>query len=100
MAATLPTADEVRAIVREELARALAEIRGASPEVMDTHQAAAYSRRSAKTIRAWIAKGLPATRRDGELMVRRDDLDRWRAGAPEEGRAVTLAAVRLLTGSQ
>lgn len=82
----------VRRVVREELGRS-------APDVMDTAQASAYTGRSAKTIRAWISDGMPATRKGARLTVRREDLDRWRAGAPDEEREATAAAVRRLTGT-
>lgn len=53
MPADLPTSDEVRAIVREELARALAELRRPTSDVLSTEQAAEVAGVSAKTVRAW-----------------------------------------------
>jgi excisionase family DNA binding protein len=73
MAATLPTAEEIRTIVREELQRALGERQG--PELLTTDQAAAALGLSPKTIRRRIRAGeLAAERRGGTWRIRREAL--------------------------
>jgi hypothetical protein len=97
MPAHLPTADDVRAIVREELERALQRLGPGAPDVMDTVQAAAYARRSTKTIRKWARAGMPHKVEGRQIMVKRSDLDRWREGARDEERQALGEAVRRLT---
>lgn len=77
------TVEQLRALVREELARALGSLR---PDVLSVQQAADYAEVGPGTIRTWIREGLPATRRGRRLMLRREEVDQWRAGA---GRSAT-----------
>lgn len=96
MGAQIPTLDEIRAVVREELA-ALA--RG-GPDVLSTEQAAEVAGVSAKTVRVWIASGaLPAGRRGSRRTVRRADLERYLAGEAGNERDALEAAARRLTGT-
>lgn len=58
MGATIPTLDEIRAAVREELARAVADLRRDHPEEMLTM--AEYGRRmgvSSRTVQRWVQAG-------------------------------------------
>jgi hypothetical protein len=58
MAAQIPTAEDIRAIVREEIRDAL---RNAGPDVLSTEQADALAGVTAKTVRFWTETGkLPA----------------------------------------
>ena len=80
MAATIPTADDIRAIVREEVRAAL---KAAGPEVLSTEQAAELAGVTAKTVRTWIEEGKLAAGHRGRLRaVRREDLMRFLAGEP------------------
>lgn len=78
MAAQIPTADDIRAIVREELRAALKPSNG---DVLSTDQAAEVAGVTPKTVRAWVeTKGLPATKRGRLLAIRRGDLETFLAG--------------------
>ena len=78
MAAQIPTADDIRAIVREELRAALAP---AGSDVLSTEQAAAVADVTPKTVRTWVeTRGLRATRRGRLLAIRRADLEEFLAG--------------------
>ena len=88
MSATIPTADDVRQIVREELARALG---ATGPDLLTTDQAAAEAGVRPKTIRAWVLAGrLRAQRRGRSLRILRADLDKCLGGD-------TLPAAALLS---
>jgi excisionase family DNA binding protein len=78
MAAQIPTADDIRAIVREELRAALVP---ASSDVLSSEQAASVAGVTPKTIRTWVeTKGLTAKRRGRLLAIRRADLQAFLAG--------------------
>lgn len=83
MAAQLPTADEIRAIVREELRSALAEA-PAGPAILTVEQAAALVGVSEKTLCSWIKRGrLRASRPGRRYQIARSDLQACVAkGAP------------------
>lgn len=86
--------DELRAIVREEIERAL---RAVQPDAMTAEQAAAYARRAPKTIRSWVASGrLAASHRGRRLAIRREDLDRALAAEEPTAAAATDEAWRKL----
>lgn len=96
MAALVLTEEEVRALVREEIARALGEFAGPGLP-LDTAGAAREASVSPKTIRAWVAEGrLRATRRGRSLRIERADLARAMAGDDPDPRAAADAAVRAL----
>jgi excisionase family DNA binding protein len=88
--------DTIRQLVREEVEAAL---RGRAPdrpagEWLTTDQAAAESGVQPKTVRAWVAAGLPATRRGRRLVVSRAALSAWR-----QGQSPATGLVSTLTGS-
>lgn len=85
MSATIPTADDVRQIVREELERLLG-----GPAVMTTEQAAVYAGVSAKTIRNWVGEGLRVEKKGRRLVIRREDLDSFRTGRPTDSIVASL----------
>lgn len=93
----IPTIDEfeavVRRVVREELAKA-------GPSTFSTKEAAAFARKSTKTIRNWIELGLPVTRRGRRLCIARADLERFMAGelGPANESAGDRIAAELLGG--
>lgn len=73
------TSDELEALLERAVRRAL-EIQRSS-DTLTTTAAARLARRSAKTIRRWIATdALPANRRGRSLVIRRSDLERFLAG--------------------
>jgi len=82
MAATLPTAEEVRAIVHQEvdalrrdLAAALAQLRG--EQLMTPAEAAKETGIALRTIQRWIQVGaLPSFGRGRVRRFRRADLDK------------------------
>jgi excisionase family DNA binding protein len=83
-------AEALRAVIREELERAL---RQAQPATMTVEQAAGYTGRAPKTIYAWIAAGLPSSRKGRRVHVRRLDLDEWLA-RPEQTTDAIVASLR------
>lgn len=87
MAALVLTEDEVRELVRQEVARALGGLRS-TPDVLTTEQAAELSGVTPKTIRAWVAAGLQAEHRGRRLRIRREHLDAWRAGSAPKAATV------------
>lgn len=82
------TADELREIIREELARATPAAAPVKPSgYLSVPQAAEYASVSRDTIRDWISAGrLPHRRVGRHYRVTRDDLDRALAnhGAPSK----------------
>lgn len=67
----------VRAVMREEMTRAIGEVRPAATEdLLDTRAAVKFTGRSASTLRRWRALGLPAiqTEAGGKLIYSRADL--------------------------
>jgi excisionase family DNA binding protein len=89
------TVEQLRALVREELARALAR---PDSDVLSTEQAAEVAGLAPKTIREWVATGrLRATKRGRRLRIERGDLARAMAGDspdPLDAAAGTLRALR------
>ena len=72
--------DLVRAVAREEVARALAEVTNPS-EYLTTAEAATHARVEQGTIRRWIRAGRLTGHRSGrKLVVRRADLERLMRG--------------------
>lgn len=66
----------IAAVVREEIGRALAELR-APDEYLSTRAAAEVAGVAVGTIRRWIREGKLDEQRAGRMVrVRRDDLDR------------------------
>jgi excisionase family DNA binding protein len=53
----IPTADDIRAIVREELRQALAELQPANERPLTSEDAASALGIAPKTLRAWAAEG-------------------------------------------
>jgi excisionase family DNA binding protein len=94
-AVDLPSAEDVRRIVREEIERAL---RSAQPEVMTVEQAAAYTGRAPKTVRGWMLAGLPYTRKGRRINVKRADLDEWMSRPAKAGETDALVASLRSTG--
>jgi excisionase family DNA binding protein len=85
MPAPIPTLDEIRAAVREELERFRAELGGRAAGVLSTEQAAEIAGVSAKTIREWISdEKIPAGRRGQRRTILRADLERYLAGRRED----------------
>lgn len=82
MAALVLTEEEVRALVREELHRALADLRRATvPDAMSTEQAAELAGVTPKTVRAWVEAGaLRSSRRGRRIVIQRADLDAYLSG--------------------
>jgi excisionase family DNA binding protein len=77
----------------EPLRRELAELRQlmgarAGGETLTTEQAAAVAGVKPKTVREWVAAGLPCSHRGRRITIKRTDLDAWRAGSPQ--RAMTM----------
>ncbi len=87
-------AEIVRAAVREEFARVLGP--AAAPDVLSPEAAAQHVAKilgkpvTAKTIRAWIAEGLPAGRRGRLRTILRADLDKWLAGKRQQDPGVAI----------
>ena len=75
--------DSIRALVREEVRAALRTLPGPRPtgEWLSTEEAAEVAGVRPKTVRAWVAAGMPASRRGRRLVISRSVLDSWRAGA-------------------
>lgn len=95
MAATLPTLDEIRAAVREEIERALAGRPLASPAEWATpEQAAERLGVSAKTVRRWCASGrLRAERHGRSWRIDRAGLPDPRPATPEGHGLAALVAL-------
>jgi excisionase family DNA binding protein len=97
MGATLPTADDVRAIVREELARALADLHRAAPpsaEWATPEQAAEILGKTPKTVRRWAASGrLRATREGSRWRIDRAALPAVKPASPEDHARAALVAL-------
>jgi excisionase family DNA binding protein len=76
----IPTEEDIRRILREELAALVAELRaapGRPPDELDTAAAAALAGVSPETVRDWIRRrGLPAHRPPGarDFRIARADL--------------------------
>ena len=93
MAALVLTEEEVRALVREEVRRALGE--ATAPDSLTTEQAADAAGVTPKTIRQWIADGrLPASHRGRLRVIRRTDLSTLLAGNPAGDAASVVASLR------
>lgn len=91
MAASIPTADDVRQIVREELERAL----GRGREWLSTTEAAHRAGVQPKTVRAWVASGdLPASYRGRRRAIKAADLDAYLGGSTPDPAAAAEAAWR------
>lgn len=75
MAAQIPTADEIRTIVREELRAALTDL-PTGPAILTVEQAAALAGVSEKTLCSWIKRGrLKASKPGRRYQITRSDLD-------------------------
>jgi excisionase family DNA binding protein len=92
VAATLPTAEEIRAIIREELRAALRD--GPAFDVLTTEQAAELAGVTAKTVREWVAAGLPATRRGRRISLLRSDVEAWQRGELKHGADIGAALAK------
>ncbi len=87
-------ADLLEQAAERGAARALAAASGG--DVLTTSQAARVAGVTRKTVNEWIAAGkLPAGRRGARRTVRREDLDRFRAG---EGAGAGASVSRLAAG--
>jgi excisionase family DNA binding protein len=96
MPAALPTLEEIRAVVRDEIRAALASWTG--PDLpLDTARAAQLAGVSAKTIRTWVAEGrLRATRRGRAIRITRQDLGKAMAGTSPDPHAAAAAILASL----
>jgi excisionase family DNA binding protein len=103
MPVTIPTVEDVRAIVREELARVLVELRKVAPPVAEwatPEQAAALLARNGKpvtpkTVRRWAASGrLRATRHGRSWRIDRAALPAAAADSPGEHARLALDAMK------
>src|SRR5512133_2016840 len=97
--AQIPTADEVRAIVREEIRAALASRESVEDLPLTTAQAAIVAEVTPKTIRKWAASGkLRCTREGQEIRALRADVLRAKAGGgspdPDRKAAEHVAGLR------
>jgi excisionase family DNA binding protein len=90
VAAQIPTLEEIESAVRRIVRE---EIRASAPATMTVEQAAGYTGRAPKTIYAWIAAGLPSSRKGRRVHVRRLDLDEWLA-RPEQTTDAIVASLR------
>jgi excisionase family DNA binding protein len=84
------TEDDLRRIVREEVARQ------GSDGYLTVPEAAKYARKHPQTIRGWIKEGLPARGGKGKhKLLRREDLDAWikRSGANEDNQLAKAIAI-------
>ncbi|MGB8931135.1 MAG: helix-turn-helix domain-containing protein [Anaeromyxobacteraceae bacterium] len=97
MPVQIPTLDEIRAVVREEIRAALSAVTPAADLPLDSRRAAQLAGVSPKTIRNWVAKGrLRATRRGRSLRIERSDLARAMAGdSPDPRTAAAKILARL-----
>jgi excisionase family DNA binding protein len=97
MGAQLPTIDEIRAAVREELSRVLEELRGSAPasaEWATPEQAAEILGKTPKTVRRWAASGrLRATREGSRWRIDRAALPATKPASPEEHARAALVAL-------
>jgi excisionase family DNA binding protein len=82
------TVDDLRAIVREELASANKQTEP-PPRWVDVKKAAEHAGVTTKTIHRWIDAGLPVTHLGRDYRLRITDLDDWL----EKHRTVRLKAV-------
>jgi excisionase family DNA binding protein len=80
------TADEfLRVLVRQEVERALREQAKPPPsDWLSTDEAAELVGVRPKTVRSWVAAGMPATRRGRRLVIARRVLEAYRSGATPE----------------
>ena len=85
MTVVVLTPEQLQDLVERAITRALARAPGEPVgDVLTTEQAAELAGVTPKTVRTWIAEGLPARRHRRRLVIRRADLDAWRSGqAPE-----------------
>ena len=94
--ASIPDAEEIRAIVRAEIRAALAEA-APSPDVLTTAQAARIAGVDPETIREWHRAGrLRASRSGRTLRIGRTDLEDARRGDSPDPREAAAQALRLL----
>lgn len=100
MAATIPDADEIAAIVRREIRAAVAELRAlvrqARPEAADLSvtEAAAHLGVSTKTVRRWAREGrIRGVQRGRAWRFPRAGLAVERASSPEAAAEAALSAL-------
>jgi excisionase family DNA binding protein len=94
--AVVPSLEEIRAMVREELARALAEVRppAAGEGWATTEQAAELLGVTPKTVGRWAAAGrLRATRHGRTWRIDRAGLPAPKPASPEEHARVAVLAL-------
>ena len=75
--------EQLRALIVEAVEAAL---RRNAPATMTLEQAAAYCGRAPKTLRTWVAEGLPVSRKGRRIHIQRSELDAWLArdrGTPD-----------------
>jgi excisionase family DNA binding protein len=84
VAAQIPTLDEIETLVRRLLEEHLGQA-AAPADVLTTEQAAEAAGVTAKTIREWVAGGLPATRRGRRIVLLRSDVEAWQRGELRRG---------------
>ncbi len=78
------TLDEtIRELVRQEVERAMRERAPERPPAdwLSTDEAAELAGVQPKTVRTWVAAGMPATRRGRRLVIARKVLESYRSGA-------------------
>jgi excisionase family DNA binding protein len=97
MPAAIPTLDEIRAAVRDEIERALGELRQGAPPVAEwatPEQAAPLLGKTPKTVRRWAASGrLRATRHGRSWRIDRAALPAAAADSPEEHARLALVSI-------
>ncbi len=82
--------DSIRAIVREEVQAALRTLPSprAAGEWLSTEEAAEVVGVRPKTVRAWVAEGLPAQRRGRRLVISRKALESWVSASSPTGAGI------------
>lgn len=97
MAATLPTLDEIRAAVREELERLLPDLRASAPAAAEwatPEQAAEILGTTPKTVRRWAASGRLRARREGSRWrIERASLPAVKPASPEDHARAAIVAL-------
>ena len=92
MTVVVLTPEQLEELVERAIARALE--RGTARSVgewLSTEEAAELAGVQPKTIRTWVAEGLPATRRGRRLVIARSALESWRSGWPAAAAGVVAS---------
>jgi len=91
------TAEAARLAIREAVQAALREMGANQRPVGDlftTEQAAIEADVKPKTIRAWVAAGLPAKRHGRRILITRQALDAWRTGEAPQVTSILAALTK------